>query len=318
MKLVVLPRVTYQVLDNTKPKKETYFDNVVAINADSETLAEWDSNKTDYKYLDEVKIEALHTKYTAVKDNPKGHPASSTDWFGEGLNAYRLRDKNFTTSTVFSTDAIVEYATMYSTLIFGLGVDNCKEILIEYVDANDQVLSELSSTIDMSYIEVFECESCCNPPPTEKRNFTHEIKDEDCEVVYKIRATFKRLNENKPLLIATSGVGYAHHIGCAKAGMTPKMILPSTVDTFTELGATGIRPANIRKELRGSIYTNRKKVDDLTYLFEKHGAWLNLFVFDEVDEVKSAMFIGRMLELSTPIYRHDLVEVPIEAFGILT
>ena len=48
----------------------------------------------------------------------------------------------------------------------------------------------------------------------------------------------------------------------------------------------------------------------------KHGAYLNFYLFDEKDEVKTGIVLGRFLSISTPITTSSIVKLPIDIFGI--
>jgi len=317
MKLIVLPRTVYKQTIGTKIYREVYFGNLVSSNADAESLNEWSDTGT-YSYLDEVIVGALQTKYTATVDNPVGHPSTSTGWFGEGINANRMLDRHFTTQTVFSANpAVIEFGTFNMTHLVGQNIENAKTVTIEYIKADGTVDTALTATKEMYRVEDFNCDSCCNPEPVEVHHM-YETLHADCETHTKVRISIEKIDTASPILIGVLSVGRAYSIGCALAGMTPELTMPKGIEEFPAIQATGVAPANIETRIRGDVMIDRNHVDDMRKLFMNHGAYLNFYVFDEVDEVQSGVVLGRFTRFATPIETANKVTVPIEVFGIIS
>lgn len=316
MKMIVLPRTEYQITTNAKTYTATYFGNVLAQNADTETLTEYNP-ATTYNYLDEIKIASLNTKYTAVVNSPKGHPQNSSGWFQEGINEYRFRDSLFTSQSVFSdTEAIIDFSITAMSHIVGQNLSNVKTVEFYKINENDSD-GALISSISLFYLESYDCDSCCNPEPYLMTSFYCDITASSCiNGESKIRVKMIKNDPAKPILIGSLVVGVARDLGCSLSGMTLELKIPKNTTEFPELRATGVRPANVETYIRGNTIISVKKVDEIRTMVARHGAYLNFYLFDEHDEVRSGIVLGRFLKLSAPITHSSHTSLPIEIFGI--
>jgi len=315
MKLVILPRTQYRQTIGTKTYRETYFGNVLYTNADSETIPEWSSTAT-YNYLDEVKVGALNTKYTATVDNPKGHPSASNGWFGEGLNANRMTDRHYTTQTVFSAaTAVVEFGIFSMTHLIAQNLDNVKSVTIEYIKTDGTIDAGKTDTIDLYSIESFDCDSCCNPEPVLRSSFVYDIVAE-CAAYTRIRVTLHKDISSYPILVGVMTVGRSYDMGCALVGFEIGTELPKGIEEFPAIQATGVRPVNITRRLRGDVLLPTTRVDDLIDTLEQHGAYLNFYMFDDRDVVKSGVLLGRFMSVVAKITTSNKTTIPVDIVGI--
>lgn len=325
MKIIILPRVLYQDTINTKTYKEIYFGNLISTTADSETIDEWVSTKTDYAYLDEVYISNLHTKYTATINNPVGHPSTSSGWFAEGTNINRMLDSLYTSQSVFSDTCEVEYNIINMTHIIAQNVENVKEVqMIFYRNDGTEISTvfdcdaciEPETKIVMAYYESFDCDTCCNPEAINKNSFYYRFNPLSCSNVAKVKVIMTKQEETLPISVGVMAVGRAYSLGCSLEGMSLELSIPVSNVTFPAIAQTGIAPANIETYIRGKTLIERSKVDQLRQLMSKHGAFLNFYVFDELDDITSGIVLGRFTQFSTTLSTANKVELPVEIVGI--
>jgi hypothetical protein len=315
MKLVVIPRQEFSDTHNGKIVKEVYFGNVVANNAVTEEIVEWDPLKTDYQYLDEVVVSSLHTKYTATVDNPVGHPSLSSGWFAEGINAYKISDNLFTSQAIYTQDAIIDFDVTFMTDLFGQNIEHATKVTISKINPDNSTGDEIA-TIDLMFLESYSCDTCCNPEPVQKRMFHYQIDAAGCIENSLVRVHFTKAETSTYMAIGSLAVGHAYDLGCIQYGASIETVIPKNIREFEDIRQTGVYPANIEKTISANVRIKYSKVDDIQELIHRHGSFLNFYVFDEKDAVKSGFLLGRCHRFMVPINSSDYALIPIEAFGI--
>jgi len=300
MKLLRIPRAQFITMYNNDIYKQLFFGNLISSTADADSVPTWDENAT-YNFLDVVKIPALQMNYKAKKDNPQGYPPISRDWFGEGANPYKMLDPVFSSQSIFSNTCELEFNVAGMTHLLGRGIENAKEVFFEYFDFNGNVITdlfdcdscnELESVATMTYDDNFDCFSCCNPDPIAQDSFAIRIPKERCEQLYKIKVTITKSDANLPIKIGTMVVAKEFNLGCAAKGFQIIDSTPTQSYDYPTLRATGIYHANRKTRMRGTLRLDETDVDQHRKEFGKHGSWLNYYLFDERDAVKSGLVLG--------------------------
>jgi len=325
MKMIILPRKKFSYAYNGTEYDSIFFGNLLSSNADTDVIDEW-YYANEYRYLDSVKISELNMKYTALKDMPAGHPATSSDWFGEGINSNRMIDNLFTSRSTFSDDAEITFEITGMTHLIGQGIDNVRNIKIRYQDSEGNVIYDgfdcddcnvKSREINLVAYDSFDCDSCCNPPPQQRTSFFYKFDLPTCEKIAQVSLYFERYDTTRPMSIATLAVGRSFDIGCAVSGINIEMNLPKSTIEVRSLRQTGILPANIEVSIRGDVIVTKKRIDEIMEVMSRHGNYLNFYILEDDNDVKTGIVLGRFRRIGAPISSASRIIMPIDIYGIL-
>jgi len=323
MKLLRIPRTVYSVVVDGVQYKEMYFGNLISSTATEYTVQTYDPAQ-EYSFMDRVYIPELHTVYTAEVDNPRGHPSVSRGWFKEGDNKHRMIDHRFSTKSVFEDECVVEFETVGMTHILGRGIENAKEVRLEYFDYAGNYLdtsfdcdtcSEVEAIVTMTYDDEFDCFSCCNPDPIREDSFFIPLDEGFCEDMYKVRITITKDDASKPILVSSMCVADAYDFGCVQKGFKIGDKIPSKITEFSEIQASGIEYANITTYMRGDILITADTVDHHRRAKKKYGGYLNYYLFDDLDVIKSGLVLGIAPETEYTINGENHTIMSFEAVG---
>jgi len=158
-----------------------FYGNTISNTFDISSYPAWDENKTDYKIGDKVVIQELRSVYTCGKDGSMLYPPSTSEWLPSSCNKYKHLDDIPTTKSISTNDVVeVVYDAIYANYIIGQFIDGVERIEIYSLYADTLEEKELLSTIKMTQIIDFTCFTCCNPPPSIKRNFVFSLKEKSC------------------------------------------------------------------------------------------------------------------------------------------
>jgi len=324
MRQLRIPRTEYSYMFKGKQYTEMYFGRLLSSSSTPITVPIWDS-ATTYNYLDEVYIPELHTTYTAKIDDPKGHPSVSRGWFKEGDNEHKMVDATFSTASVFEDTCVVEFEILAMTHILGRGIYNAKEIGLQYFDFNGDLIDtsfncfeckEIESLITMTYYPEFSCFKCCNPDPVIRESFALKLDDSLCGKAFKVRITITKLDPLKPILISSMCVADEYYLGCVQSGFKIIDKIPSQISEFPEIRATGILHTNMTTEMSGTITIEHETVDKHRRAKNKHGGYLNYYLFDELDTVKEGLMLGLSAETEYSIESGNRVSMSFRAIGV--
>jgi hypothetical protein len=323
MKLLAIPRTKYQTIYNGKEKEEMYFGRLISSTANTYVGTEWDINTT-YSYLDEVTIGVLNTVYTAKVDNPKGHPSTSRDWFKEGDNKHKILDGVFSSKSVFEGVCEVEFEVSKMDYILGRGIENAKEVKVQFFDFNNDLLdtsfncdtcAEVETLVTMTYNDNFNCFSCCNAEDEIRDSFAIPIPEEFCGNIFKAKIMISKSDDLKPILISSLCVAKSHYFGCVDTGFKISDKIPAQITEFVGIKATGIDYANMTSSMRGDIKIDADYVDKHRRLKKKHGGYINYYLFDELDAVKSGLLLGLSTNTEYSFDGANNVTMSFEAIG---
>jgi len=165
-----------------------------ATNFDVSETPTWDSDKTDYKIEDRVKIEELGKEYICGVDGTRRYPPSSSDWKEVGsMKEYAYRDgtplSQSTKTYVDGENVEIElFLRTKDNYLFLQNLENVNEIFIEkwindmWVEMYRENLSECVS---------FSPCTCCLLEWQNKTNFTYKF--EDCLNTTKIRVSLVQI-----------------------------------------------------------------------------------------------------------------------------
>ena len=313
LEMIILPRKEFQITHGNRVLKEIYFGDVLDSTANPDSLTEWDATKVDYKIFDEVMVGALDTLYTAVVDNPVGHPSSSTQWWAEGINKRRFSDNIFTSQTVFDTVATIDFNVVAMNRLCSQNLGNVARVEVNKL--SNGVIGELLTTIQLEDIESYDCESCCNPEPYYRTGFVLNLDEFlNCESDMEIRVTLIKAIDQNPVLVGTMTVGRAYEIGCLQRGYSLPLKVPVNIETFESLSSTGIRPSNIEEKIIGKINMSESYSKEVRKVFKRHGSYLNFYRL--YDEESSELLLGKWTNFRPTNTSTGKVEVPIEIFAI--